>query len=316
MSARGVHRPATREELADLLARASSDGDGLLVVGGGTHTPPAPAGAPGLRVARLETGALARLVDHTPADLTVTVEGGMPAGDLEALLAEHGQCWPQADIRPGATVGGVLAAGASGRSRLREGPVRDSLLEVVVATGDGRLVTGGGRTVKNVSGFDIPRMMVGSYGTLGVIVQATLKLWPRPAARGWFHLPGPPAELMDRARDLVAHPSRPASVLMSPAGLHVELAGSAADVRAPADAIPVETGPAEPAGPALIAVGVPPPRLGRLIDGLDAEGWPFVAQMGVGTCHVAADGAGRVRAVRAAAENLGGHAVLVRDDLG
>ena len=70
-------------------------------------------------------------------------------------------------------------------SRLRQGPVRDSLMEVVVATGDGRVVTGGGRTVKLVTGFDLPRLMVGSLGTLGVIVQATLKLWPEPMAAQW-----------------------------------------------------------------------------------------------------------------------------------
>lgn len=316
MSAGAVHRPGTREELAGLLAGASAAGEGLLVTGGGTHMPPLPPGRADPRRARLDTRALARLIDHTPADLTVTVEAGMSAEELDGLLARHGQCWPQADIRPGATVGGVLAAGAGGRARLREGPVRDSLLEVVVATGDGRLVTGGGRTVKNVSGFDIPRMMVGSFGTLGVIVQATLKLWPRPAARGWFHLDADPAALLDRARDLVAHPSRPAAVLLSPAGLHLELAGAAADVRAPDDAVPAPDGPPPPEGPLLLAVGVPPARLGRLIDALRAEGWPYVAQMGVGLCHVAADGPRRAGAVRAAAESLGGHAVLLRDDLG
>lgn len=313
MSGTRVHRPATRHELVDLLEHATAADTAVTVTGGGTHTPP---GAGDPHAERLDTGGLARVVDHTPADLTVTVEGGMPATALEALLAEHGQCWPQADIRPGATVGGILAAAASGRSRLREGPVRDSLLEVVIATGDGRLVTGGGRTVKNVSGFDIPRMVVGSFGTLGVIVQATLKLWPQPSARGWFHLPGEPVDLADAARALVAHPSRPAAVLLSPAGLHVELAGPAADVGAPAGALPVAEGPPAPPGPALMAVGVAPPRLGRLIDALHGEEWPFVAQMGVGLCHVALDGAARARAVRAAAESMGGHAVMVHDELG
>lgn len=310
-------RPETRQELIEALAAASARGAGdgaIAIVGGGTHTPPAP--PEGASAARLGTTGLARLIDHTPADLTVTVEGGMRADELAALLADAGQCWPQADIVPGATVGGILAAAASGHRRLREGPVRDSLLEVVVATGDGRLITGGGRTVKNVSGFDIPRLMVGAHGTLGVIVQATLKLWPLPERAAWFRREGEPAGLVEAARALVASPARPGAVLLGPGGLDVELVGPAADVVAP-DGFAARPQPPEPfiAG-AVMTVGVPPARLALLAVALHEEGLPFSAAMGVGTCRVAvADAAGALE-VREQARMLGGHAVLTRDTLG
>ena len=174
-----------------------------------------------------------RVVAHEPADLTLTVEAGLPVEELAELAASAGQAWPQAEVRPGSTVGGVLAAAASGRERLRMGAVRDSLLEVVLATGDGRLVTGGGRTVKGVAGYDIPRLAVGSLGTLGVIVQVTLKLWPIPAATGWFGTEAPLPERLAAAARALGGPARPASVLLMPGAVAVELTGPDEDVVAP-----------------------------------------------------------------------------------
>src|SRR6185312_4854151 len=163
---------------------------------------------------------------------------------LAGLLGAEGQCWPQADLRPGSTVGGVLASAASGRARLRFGPVRDSLLEVVLATGDGRLVKGGGRTVKNVSGYDIPRLAVGSHGTLGVIVQVTLKLWPLPPASGWYAAEGGIDERLALGERLLAELHRPAAVLLTPGRLWIRLDGYPDDVSAPEG-----TGPADPPAP-------------------------------------------------------------------
>lgn len=307
-------RPASAREVANTLAAASRAGRTVHVVGGGTHRP-VPRRAPEAPI-RLETGAMDRLVDYLPADLTVTVEAGMPASDLALTLAAEGQCWPQADILPGATVGGILAAAASGRRRLREGPVRDSLLEVVVATGDGRLVTGGGRTVKNVSGFDIPRLMVGSLGTLGVIVQVTLKLWPQPTAAGWFHAGGAAAERVGLARAVLRAPARPAAVLMSPGSLDVELTGADGDVVAPDGWVARPAPPPPFTAPGHLTVGVPPARLGLLAQALEEEGFGYEAQMGVGCCAVAVADRPAAVAVRGLAEDLGGHAVLARDALG
>jgi glycolate oxidase FAD binding subunit len=308
--------PESREELVEALAGATGGGTGggIRIVGGGTHTPPVP---PGEDVpVRLRTAGLARVIDHTPADLTVTVEGGMRAADLAELLAGAGQCWPQADIVPGATVGGILSAAASGHRRLREGPVRDSLLEVVIATGDGRLITGGGRTVKNVSGFDIPRLTVGAHGTLGVIVQATLKLWPLPERVAWFRREGEPADLVDAARALVASPVRPGAVLLGAGGLDVELVGPAPDVIAP-DGFAARAGAPEPfTAPAVMTAGVPPARLAPLAVALHEDGLRFRAAMGVGSCQVEVPDDATAMAVRERARLLGGHAVLTRDTLG
>jgi glycolate oxidase FAD binding subunit len=194
--------------------------------------------------------------------------------------------------------------------------VRDSLLEVVVATGDGRLVTGGGRTVKNVSGFDIPRLMVGAHGTLGVIVQATLKLWPVPERAGWFHRAGDPRDLAETARGLVASPARPGAVLLGPGGIDVELVGPADDVVAPEGFTP-RTGPPDAVtGPAVMTAGVPPARLALLAVALHEEGLRFRASMGVGSCQVEVTDDATARAVREHARMLGGHAVLSRDTLG
>lgn len=307
-------QPVSAQEVARTLSQASRAGRAVRIVGGDTHRP-VPRRAPEAPI-HLDTTGLAGLVDYLPADLTVTVEAGMSAADLARILAAEGQCWPQADVRPGATVGGILAAAASGRRRLREGPVRDSLLEVVVATGDGRLVTGGGRTVKNVSGFDIPRLMVGSLGTLGVIVQVTLKLWPQPAAAGWFHFAGPAAERVELARAMLRAPARPAAVLMSPGALDVELVGPAGDVVAPDGMVARPAAPPALAAPAHMRVGVPPVRLGLFARALEEEGFTYEAQMGVGGCAVAVADRPAAEAVRALAEDLGGHAVLAGDALG
>jgi len=299
--------PSSQEEVAAALAEASRAGRPVVPVGGGTRSrrgAPAPADA-----VDLSTAALDRVIEHTPADLTLTVEAGAPVAALAERLAEAGQCWPQADARPGGTVGGALAAGASGRSRLRHGPVRDSLLEVVIATGDGRVVKGGGRTVKGVAGYDLPRLAVGSLGTLGVILQATLKLWPLPPAQGWFVAEGPLAERVALAGRTLAERHRPGSLLLGPGWLALELLGPPEDVQAP-EGFSAADAPPEPAGRGLVEVGVPPPELPALARELEREGRPYEARLGVGSALVAVDDVADVLAVRAHATARGGHAVV------
>lgn len=255
--------PRTPAEASEALAEATAARASVAVTGGGTRSRRGRPGPPADR--ELRTTGLDRVVAHEPADLTLTVEAGMPVTEAVRIAASAGQAWPQADVREGSTVGGVLATAASSRQRLRSGAVRDSLLEVVIATGDGRLVTAGGRTVKGVSGYDIPRLAVGSLGTLGVIVQATLKLWPLPPSRAWFTAGGPLAERIAAAERVLAGGVRPASVLLGPGGVAVELAGPPEDVRAPEGFAPLAVAPAEPAGEGLLEAGVAPPLLG---------GWP------------------------------------------
>jgi glycolate oxidase FAD binding subunit len=128
----------------------------------------------------LRTAKLDRVVEYEPADLTVTVEAGMTAGRLETLLGEHGQFLP-IDAPLEATAGGALAAGLSGPSSHAYGLPRDWLIGCRVAHADGTISKGGGRVVKNVAGYDLPKLAVGALGTLGVIVEATFKVAPLPA---------------------------------------------------------------------------------------------------------------------------------------
>ncbi|MFM8971904.1 MAG: FAD-binding protein, partial [Actinomycetota bacterium] len=140
---------------------------------------PAPVGA-------TEVRAPVGITEWEPADLTVTVGAGTPFTELDAELAERGQEVPLDPVETQATVGGILACGLSGPRRLRLGPVRDHVLQVWIRTADGRLVRGGGPTVKNVTGYDLPRLAVGSFGTLGLIERVTLRCRPRPASSAWF----------------------------------------------------------------------------------------------------------------------------------
>lgn len=132
----------------------------------------------------LDLRCLGGIVEHEPADLTATVRSGTTVGDLGAHLARHGQMWPPAEVaRPGlATVGGVLASAAPGPYRLRYAHPRDWLVGLRAVLGDGRLVQSGGKVVKNVTGYDLTRTLCGTYGTLAVVVEASLKLWPVPEA--------------------------------------------------------------------------------------------------------------------------------------
>ncbi len=151
-------------------------------VGARTHWGVGGPPPPGAREVRAPDGVLA----YEPADMTVTVGAGLPFAALDAVLAEHGQevaLDPRSDH---ATIGGILACGLSGTRRLRHGPLRDHVLEVRFVTGYGVLVKGGGPTVKNVTGYDLPRLFVGSLGTLGALMQATLRCRPRPRTARWF----------------------------------------------------------------------------------------------------------------------------------
>jgi glycolate oxidase FAD binding subunit len=139
-------------------------------------------GAPPNRVDVLaDLSGLDRIVDHEAADMTVTVQAGCSLARLDATLAAAGQWLP---LDPPSfertTIGGLIAANLSGPLRASRGTVRDVLLGVRVVDATGALVSGGGRVVKNVAGYDLPKLHVGALGTLGVVVEATFKVQPRP----------------------------------------------------------------------------------------------------------------------------------------
>jgi glycolate oxidase FAD binding subunit len=175
--------PTSAEELAEILRDASLRGQPIVPWGAGTlqrlGAPPPPGAL------ALPTAALDRVVEYHPPDLTITVEAGVPLETLDAMLAEHSQWLPWLPPAPGrATVGGLLAAGASGPLRLGYGAPRDWVLGMQVALADGRLVKSGGKVVKNVAGYDTHKLHIGALGTLGVIAAATFKVFPRPERSG------------------------------------------------------------------------------------------------------------------------------------
>jgi glycolate oxidase FAD binding subunit len=175
-----VATPATVEQLAGVLAVANNHGAAVIPWGGGQHV--ALGNIPTRFDIALCTNALDRIIEYEPADLTITVEAGMTVGALQETLAQHGQFLP-IDAPPNSTVGGVLAANVSGPSRHAYGLPRDWLIGCRVAHVDGTISKGGGRVVKNVAGYDMPKLYVGSLGTLGVIVGATFKVAPLPPAQ-------------------------------------------------------------------------------------------------------------------------------------
>jgi len=133
------------------------------------------------RGAPLETGSHRGIVDYVPSELVVTVRSGTPLVELEQALAAEGQMlgFEPPHFGP-ATVGGMIAAGLSGPRRPFTGAVRDFILGVKLLSGRGEILTFGGQVMKNVAGFDLSRMMAGSLGTLGVMLEVSLKVLPRP----------------------------------------------------------------------------------------------------------------------------------------
>ena len=125
------------------------------------------------------------IVEYLPDEFTITARAGTPLAEIGAALARNGQYLPFDPplVEAGATLGGTIAAGANGPGRLRYGGLRDFILGTVFLAGDGRLIHGGGKVVKNAAGFDFPKLLVGSAGRLGVILEATFKVFPRP--RSW-----------------------------------------------------------------------------------------------------------------------------------
>ena len=146
----------------------------------------------------LDAGTLVGAADHEPTELVVTAPAGMALVDLEALLAEKGQCLAFEPPRfgPGSTVGGMVAAGLSGPSRAAAGSVRDHLLGVTLISGTGELMHFGGRVIKNVAGYDVSRLVAGSLGILGVIVEVSLKVLARAQAEATLRFDCKPGEAL------------------------------------------------------------------------------------------------------------------------
>jgi glycolate oxidase FAD binding subunit len=176
-----VAEPASAAEVSETVAWAAREKLSLLTRGAGTKMAWGPP-VESIDVL-LSTSRLNKVVAHRHGDLTATIEAGATLADVNRALGQHRQ-WIPLDPYSGdrATIGGLVATNDSGPRRHRYGAPRDLIIGIDFARGDGRLAKGGGIVVKNVAGYDLPRLMTGAFGSLGVIVTATFKLYPLAAA--------------------------------------------------------------------------------------------------------------------------------------
>jgi glycolate oxidase FAD binding subunit len=212
-----AHRPASVAEVGDLIRQADAQSQAVYPVGGRTQwdlgLPPT---RPGLM---LDLCGLDQLVDYPARDMTVTVQAGMTVATLQKMLSVEKQRLP-IDIPHAdrATLGGSVAANVSGPRRFGCGTLRDYVIGISVVNNQGHEIKAGGRVVKNVAGYDLCKLFVGSLGTLGVITQLTFKLRPLPEEHGLFAFACPAADLETALTQIHNTRTRPVCVdLLNPA---------------------------------------------------------------------------------------------------
>lgn len=203
--------PKTFEEASSHLAAAAVDGQAVRIVGGATKL------AWGMRVpdpaAELHTSRLDRIVEHNSGDLTAVLEAGVPLARAQETFARADQMLAldpplgPSDSEPAATIGGVIATADSGPLRHRYGAPRDLVVGMTVALSDGTIARSGGKVIKNVAGYDLGKLFAGSFGTLGVILEVTVRLHPAPPRTATaVGASGDPDVLAAAARALAAAP--------------------------------------------------------------------------------------------------------------
>ncbi len=161
----------------------------------------------------VSTEKLDRLVEHAEGDLTVTTEVGISFAQLQAIVGKVGQfCAIDPQFRDRATLGGIIATADTGSLRHRYNSVRDMLLGITFVRYDGEIVKAGGRVVKNVAGYDLMKLLTGSYGTLGILAQATLRVYPIPANTQSILVYGNSDSLAQAAQTLLSSALTPTSV--------------------------------------------------------------------------------------------------------
>ncbi|HEX9241624.1 MAG TPA: FAD-binding oxidoreductase [Anaeromyxobacter sp.] len=223
-SPRRVLEPATLDEAAQAMRALAAEKLAVAFVGGGTDLELG--AAPRRLDAVLRTRRLARVREHAPADQIVAVEGGMTIAALQRTLAPHRQRLALDPPEPErATVGGVVAANAFGPRRTRFGSVRDLVIGVTLVRADGVVAHGGGKVVKNVAGFDLPRLLCGSLGTLGLVAEVVFRLHPLPEASATAAFDGLSGidvqDTLPALRELGVEPTALAAL---PDGVHFRLA--------------------------------------------------------------------------------------------
>ncbi len=219
-------------EWAERVRIATASGRPLQLRGGGTKDflGRRPAGEV------FELGAHAGVVSYEPTELVVTVRGGTPLRELEALLAgeNQGLAFEPPHFGATATVGGCVAAGLAGPGRASVGAVRDFVLGVKLLDGRGEVLRFGGQVMKNVAGYDVSRLIAGSLGTLGIVLEVSLKVLPRPVAEATLRFELDEATAIERLNSWGGQPLPVSASTWADGVLQLRLAGAEAAVRAAA----------------------------------------------------------------------------------
>jgi len=279
----------------------------------------------------LDTRGYSGIVDYDPPELVITARCGTPLAEIEAALAERRQmlAFEPPHFGAGATLGGAVAAGLSGPRRQAVGALRDFVLGVQVMDGRGDILGFGGQVMKNVAGYDVSRLMAGSLGTLGLILEVSLKVLPVPFDEATLRFALGEAEALERLNQWGGQPLPVAASAWHDGTLHLRLSGAAAAVRAARERLggeavaPDQAGalwqalreqqhpffaPVQ-AGRALWRVAVPTTAAPLALPGGQLIEWGGGQRWWLGGADSAADAA----AVRAAAAAAGGHATLFRN---
>ena len=303
--------------LCERVMAAAGDGTPLAVTGGrtkdflGRMTQAAPLGVSGHR----------GIVTYEPTELVLSARGGTPLAEVNAALAEQGQmlAFEPPGFGEAATIGGTIATGLSGPARPYAGAARDFVLGTRVLNGKGEVLRFGGEVMKNVAGYDVSRLMTGAWGTLGVLLEVSLKVLPRAAAVRTVAFEMRAREAVERCNVWAARPLPVTGACHDGERLHVRLAGTEGGVAAAAGTLGGETIDGGEfwtalreqtlpfftrSGPPLWRVSVPPGAGPTGIDGDTLVDWG-------GALHWLRTGAPAAE-VRTAAEHAGGHAVLFR----
>jgi len=267
----------------------------------------------------LDLSAMDRVLDHQPGDLIVHVEAGATLASVQEVVGRAGQRLALDETVPGGTIGGILATNASGPSRLHAGTARDLLIGVTVVRADGVVAKAGGRVVKNVAGYDLGKLMVGSFGTLAVITEAVFRLHPLPEVQRWVTVE--PADLAGAAHAVIHSQAVPWAVEVDGSTLSVLVGGRPAGVAARVETVRSliggsvsDTAPAwwgrYPWQPGEIGLKVTC-ALSGLGEVLAAAGPRVRGSAGVGVVYAVAEQVDVVHRLRAIAARHGGSVVVV-----
>jgi glycolate oxidase FAD binding subunit len=347
-SVSAVLKPATLDDVRDAVADAARAGDKLEIRGGASK---ADIGAP-REATWLDMSGFDAVIDYDPAELVLTAGAGARLDDIQTLLAEHNQMLafdpfdhgPILGHAPGAaTLGGVISAGVAGSRRLSRGSARDHFLGFKGVSGRGEIFVGGAKVVKNVTGYDLPKVFCASWGRLGALTEVTLKVLPRPREQTTLAIAGQTpdeavaamAQAMGSQADVAAAAYVPAALRGQGAVTLLRIEGfgpSVAARRAMLEGLLADAGPAALANEdasalwsdlhtlrplqeasVLWRIHVAPSRAGSVIGALAPYETRWLMDWAGGLIWLAFDGDPAI--VRTLADAVGGHASLVRAPL-